>query len=189
MQASASASVLGALMLIPDVRVGDTLHIVYSVTGDNPVFAARFSDSASWDQTEPTERRRVTLLAPANRKIAWRMHGDYRSARVRPEETRLGDLRVLHSAAGGAPATAWRLRGLPRLVGVGVEVAAAPGADQGIRHHGLARAVGGQCRPVALGLAGAEQERQHQTGLKPAPPGRAEPQGREADPRARCRSG
>lgn len=84
-----------AVMLIPDVRVGDTLHIVYSVTGDNPVFAARFADSASWDQTEPTEHRRVVLLAPASRKIAWRMHGDYRAARVRPDETRRGDLRVL----------------------------------------------------------------------------------------------
>ncbi len=84
-----------AVMLLSDVRVGDTLRIVYSVTGDNPVFAAKFSDSASWDQGEPTERRRVTLLAPADRRIEWRMHGDYRSARVRPDETRRGDVRIL----------------------------------------------------------------------------------------------
>lgn len=84
-----------AVMLLPDVRVGDTLRVVYSVSGDNPVFSAKFSDTASWDQPEPIERRRVTLLSPAARRIEWRMHGDYSAVRVRPEETRQGDLRVL----------------------------------------------------------------------------------------------
>ncbi|MDV7401596.1 DUF3857 domain-containing protein, partial [Arthrospira platensis SPKY1] len=33
------SGVITAALLLEDVRVGDTLHLVYSVEGDNPVFA------------------------------------------------------------------------------------------------------------------------------------------------------
>ncbi|MFT3953719.1 MAG: DUF3857 domain-containing protein [Piscinibacter sp.] len=84
-----------AVLLLADVRVGDTLQIVYSIVGENPVFGSTYADSASWDQLEPTELRRVTLLAPADRRLDWRMFGDYRSGRIRPTETMRGNLRVL----------------------------------------------------------------------------------------------
>lgn len=84
-----------AVLLLADVRVGDTLHIVYSIAGENPVFGAAYSDTASWDQVEPTELRRVSVLAPADRRLDWRMHGDHRTSRIRPTESTRGALRVL----------------------------------------------------------------------------------------------
>jgi hypothetical protein len=35
-----------AMLLIEDVRVGDTLHLVYSLHGDNPVFSGLYSQTA-----------------------------------------------------------------------------------------------------------------------------------------------
>lgn len=84
-----------AVLLLDDVRVGDTLRIVYSVSGQNPVFGDTFSDSGSWDQIEPTELRRLTMLSPVDRRLEWRMHGDFRSDRVRPRETVRDGTRVL----------------------------------------------------------------------------------------------
>lgn len=72
-------------ILIDDVRVGDTLHISYTVEGSNPVFGNTYSGSASWDQEDPIELRVVTLTYPANREISWQMQGDFRQARPVPE--------------------------------------------------------------------------------------------------------
>jgi tetratricopeptide (TPR) repeat protein len=89
------AGLVTAMLLIEDVRVGDTLHIVYSTEGSNPVFGSMFSESMSWDQSEPTELRRVTVRFDAQRKLTWKLHGDYRGTSVRPEETTEGRLRSL----------------------------------------------------------------------------------------------
>jgi lipoprotein NlpI len=84
-----------AMLLLEDVRVGDTLRIVYSVEGHNPVFGNAFSDTASWDQGEATELRRVTLLYTPPRSIDWRLHGDHRPTRIRPETVSHGTRRGL----------------------------------------------------------------------------------------------
>jgi lipoprotein NlpI len=84
-----------AMLLLEDVRVGDTLRIAYSLEGHNPVFGDLFSDTASWDQGEATELRRVTLLYTPPRRIDWRLHGDHRSTRIRPEEVSHGPRRGL----------------------------------------------------------------------------------------------
>jgi lipoprotein NlpI len=84
-----------AMLLLEDVRVGDTLRIIYSVEGHNPVFGQAYSDTASWDQGEATELRRVTLLYTPPRRIDWRLHGDHRPTRIRPEEVSHGTRRGL----------------------------------------------------------------------------------------------
>ena len=87
--------VVTAMLLVDDVRVGDTLQIVYSVHGGNPVYGQTYTGGASWDQVDPVERRIVRLVSPADRRIAWRMLGDYRPVRIQPQESLEGSVRVL----------------------------------------------------------------------------------------------
>lgn len=82
-------------LVIPDVRVGDTLSIAYSTEGANPVFGGLYFDDFGWDGPWPIEHRRGTLSHPASRPLHWRMLGDYRLGRIEPRiETRDG-LRTL----------------------------------------------------------------------------------------------
>jgi len=74
-------------LLIDDVRIGDTLHITYSIEGSNPVFGDTYSENASWDQEDPIELRSVTLSHPIERDIRWQMQGDFRSGRQEPDLT------------------------------------------------------------------------------------------------------
>lgn len=70
------SGVITASMTLPDVRVGDALHLVYSVEGANPIMGPRYSDAAGWEEEHPVLHRRVTLISPAQRKIHWRWVGD-----------------------------------------------------------------------------------------------------------------
>lgn len=65
-----------ASILIDDLRVGDTLEIAYTSSGQNPVFGGKAFGAAPWDQNAPTLRRRVILNYPTDRSIAWRVVGD-----------------------------------------------------------------------------------------------------------------
>jgi len=76
-----------ASILIDDLRVGDTLDIEYSTSGENPVFAGKFIGVAGWDQVYPTLRRRVVLNHPLDRHPTWRMVGDRPDAAITPKET------------------------------------------------------------------------------------------------------
>ncbi|WBR99877.1 DUF3857 domain-containing protein [Pseudoduganella sp. SL102] len=69
-------------MLLPDVRVGDTLLLRYTVAGHNPVFGARWFDTFAWDATVPAEHRRLVITHPRKRALAWRQNGDFRTAAV-----------------------------------------------------------------------------------------------------------
>jgi lipoprotein NlpI len=93
-----------AMLLIDDVRVGDTLRIVYSVRGQNPVFGGTYSDSASWDGGEPTELRRVTLLHSPQRAMQWKMHGDHRPTTMQPQVLSHAGLRALRFEGRGLEA-------------------------------------------------------------------------------------
>jgi tetratricopeptide (TPR) repeat protein len=75
-----------AVLLFDDVRVGDTLHLVYTLEGHNPVLGEHYSHSIAWDHGEPVELRRATLTHPAQRQIAWRMQGDHRPTAITPQE-------------------------------------------------------------------------------------------------------
>lgn len=84
-----------ALLLIPDVRVGDTLHVSYTQEGRNPVFGRAYSDAASWDQPEPVELRHVSVRYPKGRNIVWKVAGDVAGQEIQPTQTERDGERVL----------------------------------------------------------------------------------------------
>ncbi len=47
------SGVITAGLMQPDVRVGDTLHLQYSVAGANPIFGGRHVQSTSWQRPVP----------------------------------------------------------------------------------------------------------------------------------------
>jgi transglutaminase-like putative cysteine protease len=65
---------LSAIAFIEDVRVGDVIEYAYTVTGTNPVFAGRYSDSFGVDWSVPLHRMRFRLLWPAGRALFIRNH-------------------------------------------------------------------------------------------------------------------
>ena len=81
------SGVITASMLLPDVRVGDTLHLQYSIEGANPIFAGRYMQGALWQRPVPVQWRRVTLSHPADRNIQWKWVGDGAPATITPEIT------------------------------------------------------------------------------------------------------
>lgn len=84
-----------ATMVLPDVRVGDTLHLTYTVEGENPIFAGRYAGWAGWDQQHPVGHRHVSLVAPAGRDIRWQWVGDRPGDRPAPEVSLHDGLRTL----------------------------------------------------------------------------------------------
>lgn len=92
-----------ASILIDDLRVGDSIDIAYTTLGANPVLGNKYVQSTSWDQGVPTELRRVTLYAPAERKIAWRAMGDLNRNFPQP----------VASVAAGVRKLQWQERGMP----------------------------------------------------------------------------
>jgi lipoprotein NlpI len=76
-----------ASILIDDLRVGDTLDIAYSTSGQNPVFGGKYFGLSIWDQSLPTLQRRVVLNHPVGRSIQWRMVGDRASPELVPGES------------------------------------------------------------------------------------------------------
>jgi TPR repeat protein len=65
------------VLLLRDVRIGDTLWVNYSIDGRNPVFGDTWNASYNWDFGAPVELRRIVLQHPAQRQITWRQLGDY----------------------------------------------------------------------------------------------------------------
>lgn len=84
-----------ALLLLSDVRVGDTLQVRYSLEGNNPVFGNTYSKLTIWDDVEPIELRTVTMSYPEGRNIGWRMIGNYRNTQVSPESNVINGYRTL----------------------------------------------------------------------------------------------
>ncbi|MDR3481900.1 MAG: DUF3857 domain-containing protein [Burkholderiaceae bacterium] len=79
--------VITASVVLDDIRVGDTLDISYSITGQNPVFGGKFSLSAMWDNMVPTQRKRVILNAPEERAIDYRIIGNGAGIQVREQKS------------------------------------------------------------------------------------------------------
>jgi lipoprotein NlpI len=98
------SGMVSAVLLIDDIRAGDTLHLVYSVEGDNPVFGNRYSEFAGWDDVDAVGLRRVTLSHPAQRNIEWRMLGDAKRLPVQPEIREEGGMRRLRFVERNLPA-------------------------------------------------------------------------------------
>lgn len=93
-----------ALILVPDVRVGDTLQVSYTEEGRNPVFGSTYADAVSWDQPEPTELRHVIVRYPKGRHVVWKMAGDVPAPEVHPTVTERDGQRVVAFSAQGLPA-------------------------------------------------------------------------------------
>lgn len=79
------SGIITAVVLLDDVRVGDVLHLAYSIEGANPVFDGRISDYASWDVSDPVDHRRVTLNFPESMAISWKMIGESERAAIVPD--------------------------------------------------------------------------------------------------------
>jgi len=62
-----------ANLLLEDVRVGDIVHLTYSLDGANPVFRDIYADTAAWDRVEGTDLRVVEVVAPEGKLPDWRM--------------------------------------------------------------------------------------------------------------------
>ena len=89
------SGVITVSIVLPDVRVGDTLHLTYTVEGENPIFAGHYAGWSGWDQANPVVLRHVSLAAPLRRRIHWQWLGDRPGERPQPEETLDGDVRRL----------------------------------------------------------------------------------------------
>lgn len=85
-----------ALILLEDIRVGDTLEIAYSTEGRNPVMGDKIADQASWEQLVPVQQRRISVQIPAERKLRYRfIGGDEQTTRVTPRESVSGGQREM----------------------------------------------------------------------------------------------
>lgn len=62
-------------IVVPDVRVGDTVEFEYTTIGTNPVFDGKFMDAAQWDFPFPTTDRRIILNQPATQDVDYRLIG------------------------------------------------------------------------------------------------------------------
>lgn len=94
-----------ASILVNDLRVGDTLEVVYSVEGQNPVFGGRYAGIVAIDQRAPQQSRRVILNYPERRPIGWRRAGPWPADAAAPvEESRDGMHRLRFQEAPVAEA-------------------------------------------------------------------------------------
>ncbi|MHA3771299.1 DUF3857 domain-containing transglutaminase family protein [Verrucomicrobiota bacterium sgz303538] len=67
---------LSAVMLLEDIRVGDTIEYAYSVRGANPIFDGRFYDSFSLRWGVPLHKFSYRLLWPKGRTLALKSLGE-----------------------------------------------------------------------------------------------------------------
>ena len=89
------SGVITATMLLPDVRVGDTLHMQYSVEGANPIFGRRYAQAVSWERPVPVQWRRVTLSFAEARNVQWQWNGDGKPSSLMPEVSTAGGMKRL----------------------------------------------------------------------------------------------
>lgn len=81
---------LSAVMLLEDIRVGDTIEYAYSTRGANPIFDGLFMDGFSLRWSVPLNKFRYRLLWPGNRKLSFQSRGE----KLEPTVTDEGALKV-----------------------------------------------------------------------------------------------
>lgn len=100
------SGVVTASILLPDVRVGDTLHLSVSSVGTHPVLGPRLSQRVRWDSDYPVGWRRVTLVEPAAGALHWQWLGGSGGSAPTPTVERGADgSRRLRFQAAAVPAT------------------------------------------------------------------------------------
>jgi lipoprotein NlpI len=60
------------LLVLADVRVGETVEVAYSVEGSNPIFEGRISDTFQTAFDTPVDLLHQRIVAPADRNLSWR---------------------------------------------------------------------------------------------------------------------
>ncbi|MBY0574425.1 MAG: DUF3857 domain-containing protein, partial [Undibacterium sp.] len=82
-------------ILMDDIKVGDTLWLVYTVEGNNPVFGGTWGEKLPWAKEHQVELRKVTVLHPSNMPVQWRFAGPHRKGIAQPlVETRNGITKI-----------------------------------------------------------------------------------------------
>lgn len=110
-----------ASIVLPDVHVGDSLQLVYSIVGPTVAHGARYSQRTLWDQPHAVAWRRITLVAPAARRVRWRWFGGADGAGPNPTQTVTAGLRRLRfeardlAAAVAEPMTPARVSAMRQL--------------------------------------------------------------------------
>lgn len=80
-----------AHMIIPDVRVGDTIDTAFSIVGRNPVLADNLDLFGTLQWGSPTVETRVTVICHADRRLAIRTFGET----PEPEDETVDGVRTL----------------------------------------------------------------------------------------------
>jgi hypothetical protein len=93
---------LTALMVLNDIRVGDTIDFAYTRHGRNPVFDGRFSDQTVLQSTTPAHVHRLRVITKSDRPLFSRVHG-----RDRPAQERY--------LADGSVERVWRSENVPAV--------------------------------------------------------------------------
>lgn len=91
-----------ALIILPDLRVGDVIDLAFTTHGANPVFGGRFIDVVFLGWGVPVQELRCRVLTPAERTIYHQVRGE-----ARPEF-------ATHVTAEGREMI-WVSRGMPAL--------------------------------------------------------------------------
>lgn len=93
-----------AIVVVDDLRVGDSLEIVYSTAGDNPVYKGRLFDNLGWDDYNlmPVTLRRIEINLPEARRVQYRLMGS--ATQVVPQEQLANGRRVLTFIGRDLPA-------------------------------------------------------------------------------------
>jgi len=95
--------VTSAQLLLDDVRVGDTLQIVYSTEGANPVFGRTWTDEFQWDRHIPQEARKLLVSHPAATPLYWGEVGDAHPHKLTPVIERTGAIELLRFEGQALP--------------------------------------------------------------------------------------
>lgn len=64
-----------ALIMIPDLRVGDVVDYAFTRTGRNPVFGGRFVDEFSAGWPTPVRREHALVITPVDRPLSYGYEG------------------------------------------------------------------------------------------------------------------
>lgn len=78
--------------LLEDVRVGDTLSLIYTIEGENPIFGKRYSSLISWDTMQAIELRRLTIYHPTSRPLLWKSYSDFNKNELQAKIERIGEI-------------------------------------------------------------------------------------------------
>jgi transglutaminase-like putative cysteine protease len=109
------SGVVTVSIVLPDVRVGDRLQLVYSIVGPTVPQRARYSQRTLWDQPHAVAWRRITLVVPSARRVRWRWFGGADGNGPSPTEIVTAGLRRLRFEARDLAAAAAEPMTPPRI--------------------------------------------------------------------------